>query len=236
MVKLLTEALRRTCHGNRRTVSTLEEIEKQLLGASQLDDLPALKSKLEFCLASVRTEVARQVADDRATCATLKTVTALRNSEPAPGGSGSAPPAYLPGRQEIRAYLDRARALDATYYAVVLSLDRMTAVENRFGSEAGEAYLLMASQSIAQRLGARDGLFEWSRQALLAIVESTGSGNSESEVANLSGAHRPCTMELGKRTVLIPISISSQCLRVSEAPDTDTLMEMIDSFVSKAAA
>jgi len=231
MDKVLTEALRRTCLGNQRAVSALGKIEEQLHGGTQFEDLGVLKSTLELCLATVRAEIARQVVEGRATRATLETVIAHRPSESVSVEYRSDSPTGLPGRLEGRAYLEKARASDAAIDAVVLSLDRVRALESRFGATARAAYLLIASQAIAQKLGGRDELFQWGDHTFVAIVPCSGSGHLD-----LCGPYRPCTIQVETSTVLIPISISSVCLRISEALDTDALMERIDSFLLKAAA
>lgn len=231
MEKMLTEALRRACYRNQRAVSALGEIEEQLRSATQLDDLGVVKSKLALCLAAVRAESARQIADGGTTRATLETAIAQRNSEPDAGGPRSDTPTGLPGRQESRACLEKARISTTKIDAVALSLDRMSVVESRFGATAGEAYLLMASQAIAQKLSGHDELFQWGCHTFLAMVQVSGSGH-----VDLCGPHRPCTIKVDARTVLIPISISSLRLHVSDAPDTDSLMERIDSFLLRVEA
>jgi hypothetical protein len=119
MLESVTEALRATCHANQRTVYSLGQIERELRGASQIEDLRTLRGKLETCLDSVRSEVAQHLAEGSAVHAALNAVSA-----PPP-----APPVArlreelslgLPGRDESRDWLENARLSHSAVWAVAL--------------------------------------------------------------------------------------------------------------------
>lgn len=239
LVKLLTDVLRDSCHSNERIASTLGEIEQELRVASQAEDIRSLKVRLQTCLASVHTEIERQVAERDTTRTTLDTVTATANLKLSVVASGTHPITGLPERSEAHVYLEKVRAFQAAYYAIVFSLDRSSIVKSRFGSRAADGHLLAASQTIAQSLEVGDQLFQLNSQAFVAVVERSGSlAGVQSEFGRLGDARRneEYTLSIGQRAVSIPISISSLCLPVWEAPNTDSLMERVDSFVLKVAA
>ena len=237
MVTLLTDVLRQSCRGNQRTVSSLSEIEKELQEASQLDDIRAVKSRLERCLSSVHTELERQVVESRSAGEVLKTMRVGSMQAVAAEEVGEDQVTGLPGRSQARSCLEALRASSAAYYAIVLVINRLSTVNSRFGYEAGDAYLLEASQMVAQKLRTQDQLFRWSGPALLAVVAREGAAELvNAEVSRIANPRQDCTVALSGRSILIPVSFSSLCLPVWESAELDTLIEQFDMFILNVSA
>ena len=232
MVSLLADVLRQSCRGNQRTASSLSEIEKELQDASQLDDIRALKSRLERCLSSVHTELERQVVEARSTGEVLKKVRATSLQPNIVEESGEDQVTGLPRRSQARFLLETLRASSSAAYVLVLVINRLSTVNSRFGYEAGDAYLLEASQMVAQKLLHQDQLFRWSGPALLAVIAREGSAEIvHAEAARIANPRQDCTVALGGRSILIPVSFSSLCLPLWEFADLDALFEKIDTFI-----
>jgi GGDEF domain-containing protein len=236
-VILLTDFLQRTSQTRQRTSQSLGKIEKELRAASAAEEVGALKARLETCLVAALSEVTREIASSGSVRAKLESMTGGMVPAVATGEAGADPVTGLPGIEEGRACLEKARTAGTSVWAVALSLDRLPALMNRFGAPACETYVLAASQSIAQKMGNRDLIFQWGARGFLAVIERSGSAESvRDEMTKLSATQRPYTFTVGERQLLIPLSISFLCVPVWNAPDVDQVMRQIGAFVSKEAA
>jgi hypothetical protein len=78
--------------------------------------------------------------------------------------------------------------------------------------------MLMASQSIAQKLSDCDQLFQWGGQGFLAVIERSGTiENVRNEIVQMSAAQRPFTFTVSDRKILIPLQSLSYVCRLDGA-------------------
>jgi diguanylate cyclase (GGDEF)-like protein len=235
MVSMLASALARACQGNQRAVTNLQGVEKQLKSALQLDDVRAAKLKLEECLAAVQAESERQMVE--ASVSTRSANRALHDplvrqawNEP----DAADPVTGLPGKIPARRAFEEALQYGEHWAVVPVVVDRIEAVNLRFGRAAGDQILLAIGQILAQKLGPRDQLFRWHGPCFVALLERPPSVEGiRSEMARLMGLRIDHTIKLGRRAILLPVTLSWTVLPLWENASMQEIVEQVDEFVAK---
>lgn len=234
MLVMLTTAIAKLLHGNERAVHSLEVIDRQLQQASQLEDLRSIRTRIEICLDSVRAEAADQTERSRLVRGTFKAASAAPVVRTAMEVTGTDPSTGLPGRSAACEALAAAVAADDSKFAAGIVVERLAAIANRFGAETADEVLLMVCQMLAQRLGPGDQLFRWSGPGFLALLHREMDLDAvRAEVARWSNPRPEFTIEVHERTILLTPSYSSLVLAAWQAPETESLVSQIDSFILK---
>jgi FixJ family two-component response regulator len=83
----------------------------------------------------------------------------------------SSTPAGLPGPAEARSHLESRLGTDPACYVLLVKLNLLPTVEERYGEEAALRYLKDAVRHLSQMMSSGDRLFHWSRGVLLATIE-----------------------------------------------------------------
>jgi FixJ family two-component response regulator len=83
----------------------------------------------------------------------------------------SAGPAGLPGPAEAKSHLESRLGADATCYVLLVKLNLLPTVEERYGELAALRYHKDAVQFLSQMMHPGDRLFHWSRGVLLGVIE-----------------------------------------------------------------
>lgn len=83
----------------------------------------------------------------------------------------SAGPAGLPGPAEAKSHLESHLGTDPTCYILLVKLNLLPTVEERYGEDAALRYLKDAVRFLSQMMSSGDRLFHWSRGVLLAAIE-----------------------------------------------------------------
>ena len=96
IVALLTGVVARACKTNERAVASLETVGKQLRHASQLEDIRAVKVRLEDCLSAVQAEAERQATAAADTSQALEASASSATASAAVASSGCDPVTGLP--------------------------------------------------------------------------------------------------------------------------------------------
>ncbi len=136
----------------------------------------------------------------------------------------------LPSFQMIPPALGVAVAAGRNSYAVLLCVDRIEIINSRFGSASGDRVLISLGERLAQRFSGADLLFRWRGPGFLAIIERTESEMAvRDEVARAVSARLEQEIELGGRSVLLPIS-SSWVLVPLKNSSAETVLKKLDVF------
>ncbi len=234
MLVMLTTAISRMLHGNERAVRNLDAIDKQLQHASQLEDLRSIRTRIEVCLDSVRAEAADQVERSKLVHGAFKAASAAPVVRTAMEVSGTDPSTGLPGRSAACEALAAAVAAGDSKFAAAIVVERLGAIGNRFGATTADEVLLMVCQTLAQRLGPKDQLFRWSGPGFLAVLHRELDLDAvRAEVTRWSNPRPEYTIEVNDRTILLTPSYSTLVLAAWQAPETESLVSQIDSFVLK---
>lgn len=231
MVQMLTNTIATVSSAGTANVARLSEIEKRVASASEIDDVRTIKSRLSDCLIDIRNEAERQRKNNAATIQELSQgLEDARNRAP----DGVETPAQdtvtgLPLRQAAETTLATASQAGAPAFAAVLVLDRLQAVNLRFGREIGDQVLREFARSIRKKLSATDQLFRWNGPTLLAFLPRPGAiERVRNEVAQIVDTKLEHTIETGSRSIMIPTAARWAVFPMMAAPRL--LYQRIDTF------
>lgn len=232
IVRMLTSTVGIISGASQASINRLGEIEKQVLSAAELDDVLVIKGRLSDCLFDIRNEVERQKTR---TAEILEQVNQGLGDPAAisPNETEPAPDAVtgLPQRHAAEAALSHASQSGGRSYAAVLVLDRLQALNARFGRSVGDEVLVAFSSMVKKKLSVEDQLFRWSGPTLLAVLQRRGTIEGvRAEIARVVEAKMEHTIETGSRSILIPIGARWAVFPMMAAPRL--LHHRIDTFTA----
>jgi|SRR5579864_1543350 len=236
MVSMLTETVISIGDSSTHSVSKLQDIEKAIERTRVMEDIQMLKLRLGECLEAVRDEASRQKRDGQSTLQTLRKE--LENTQ-GRMGSFRLPPDLdaatgLPGKVEGERAIDAALAAPAGKFLLIAVCSRVQAVNARFGYAVGDRVLNAFAEHFKKGLAASDGLYRWQGPALLAVIERAERiDRVRAEIRQFADLKLEKTMEVGQRTVLIPVTASWSVFPI--APPRDILLKQVEAFATAQA-
>lgn len=238
MLAMLTETVAAISAGSERTITRLQSIEKQLERASMLEDIRALKSKLSECLLAVREEARQQREETARTIAELRNeIKRAQQRQNAIAHPRRSEAAQDLGRAEAEAALARAIEQRLHAYAAIFVLERYDLISGRFGPNAAEQLAGFFRHHLAQGILSSDAVFRWSHSSFLVLMEHTGSLDEvRAEVHRVASMRLEWTLQIGTRTVLLPVSSRWMVIPVFHFPSLRLLVEEIETAVAGTTA
>jgi diguanylate cyclase (GGDEF)-like protein len=236
MVKMLTSTVRSVVAAGDTNVSRLTEIETRVASASELDDVRLIKSNLSDCLNDIRNEAERQRKENDSTLEQLGQALDQCRKQPKdlPETTAHDPVTGLAQRPAAETALALASQGGAAAYAAVLVLDRLQAVNLRFGREVGDEVLNEFARTIRKKLSRADQLFRWNGPVLLALVNGPSSIEIvRTEIARIVETKLEHTIETTSRSIMIPIAARWAVFPMMAAPRL--LYQRIDTFTAVGA-
>lgn len=231
MIIMLTKAMARQLDGGQRNSTVLDTFERQVGKASELDDLKTVRASLETCLASIQIERSRQATEQASLREMVNTVVTNPAVAESFASEGEDPLTGLPNMTSAQARLAEIIQTGVTAYAVAIRLDSLQIINARYGRQAGDDFILRATQLLAQYLQPNDLLFRWSGSAFLAIlVRPHTIGVVRAEIERLAGKLREHTTMLGNSSVVFRICASSTCLPIRRYSDIEALNTDVNAF------
>jgi GGDEF domain-containing protein len=233
MVSMLTRTIISIGASSETSVNKLQTIEKAIEGVRMVEDIQVLKMQLDECLHAVREETLRQKADRQA---------ALENLQQELDGSrermGSMAVRVLvdgatglPGKNEALKAMQEAMASPKGKFLLVAVVSRVQAVNARFGYAVGDRVLEACAAHFKKNISARDQLFRWQGPALVGILDRHERiDHVSAEVRQFADTKLEKTVDVGNRTVLIPISCSWSVFQI--APPVEVLLKKLDIFTA----
>ena len=176
-----------------------------------LEDVRVVKAHLGECLQSVRGEALRQKEEGKAALESIQLE--LAQSQERMGGFSVGPnldaATGLPGRVEGERGLHDALASPGTKFLLLAVINRLEAVNARFGFAIGDQVLALAAEHFRAALHTDDKLYRWNGPALLAVMCRTADISSvRDEVRRFADKKLEKIFVIGSRSVLLPISAS----------------------------
>jgi len=140
----------------------------------------------------------------------------------------------LPGAGEAKKHLDTVVGKDATCYVAMIKLPLLKTIEERYGEEAAEEYLIGAVQWLAMSLKPTDRMFQWSRDVLMAVTpRQAGPAMLRLEFARLMSTSHEHVLNVDGRKVVSTISLAFDMLSVSQFKSVKDLIEAFDAKLVK---
>jgi GGDEF domain-containing protein len=232
MVKMLTSTVGSISARGRVNVNVLSDIERRVAVVSDLDDVRTMKSRLSDCLAEIRKETKRQQVETEETIQELRRGLERHQITPATAQSrGLDAITGLPLRGDAEAALTESGLSGTRSFAVVMVLDTLQMLNERFGSGAGDEILIAFTRKVQEYLNPGDQLFRWGGPALLALLARPVSfENVRNEVAHVMDDRMEHTIRTSSRSILIPIA-PRWCL-LPMMTTSRRLFQKIDDFAA----
>jgi len=168
------------------------------------------KGKLESRLAHWRADRERQLTE------------VTKGDREEAGRPNSSPPAGidactgLPDRFEAEKSIGERFGEGRGLFAAIFTLQRLPAINARFGYAVGDRMLLVEAQFLARQFP-RDRLFRWTGPSILVLLERPASTEAvRSEVGRTGAGSFQVNVDLHSRSVLIPVSARWQLVASSE--------------------
>jgi GGDEF domain-containing protein len=231
MIAMLTQTVIAVGASSEASVTKLQEIEGSLNQALRVDDIRLLKTQLGECLLSVRGEALRQKAEGKIALESLQKELAQSQV----GSSGASPvsldPATgLPGKADAERELQQA-SLTGPCFLLLAVVDRLQAINARFGYAVGDKVLGLAAQHFRSSLPAEDKLYRWQGPALVAVLHRHSALDSvRSEVGRFAEKKLEEMFNISGRSILLPISASWTVFPL--VPPLDVLFRKIEIFTA----
>ena len=232
MVTMLTATVKAVTASNSAQVSALGDIEHRIVTASELDDVRLMKSRLGDCLTEIRKETERRQKEADETIERLNQgLTDARQRIGAALSEAQDRVTGLPGRPVAEAALARVGQEGSQVYAAIMVLDRLQALNARFGREVGDEVLASFTSLVQTNLRAEDTLFRWGGPTLLALMPRTDIIDMvRSEVSRIMAIKLEHTVQMASRSLLVPISARWTVIPVMAA--VRLTCQKIDTFAA----
>lgn len=141
-------------------------------------------------------------------------------------------PAGLPGPDEARSHLESHFHVDPHCFALIVKLNLLATVEERYGEEAVARYLKEAVQYLLRALHPSDRLFHWSKGVFLAVIERQISPAAvRMEISRLLHDPPQHVLEVGGRRTMIAIATSFDLLPVVRFTSFDEMLAAFDAML-----
>jgi len=233
MVSMLTQTVITIGSSGESSVAKLQDIEKSMERVRMLEDMQLLKLRLGECLEAVREEALRQKTDGQSTLETLKKE--LEISRERVGSVAAAvdldAATGLPSKKEAMKAIQSAIASPRNKFLAVVVVSRVQAVNARFGYAIGDRVLAAFAEHFRGNLGASDQVFRWHGPALVAVLQRESPLETvRTEIRRFAEVKLEKTIEVGNRTVLLPISASWSMFSV--APPMEELLKKMEAFTA----
>jgi GGDEF domain-containing protein len=237
MVKMLTMTVSAISSAGAMNVGRLGEIEKQVHGASALDDVRTIKARLADCLADIRREAERQ---QKETGATIDQLTqglseARKTTVDVTSGAVRDDVTRLATRADAEAAMTEPPKPGGQVFVTVMVLERLQAVNRKFGVEIGDKILAEFARLVRKSLPADDRLFRWGGPTLVAMMTRPAAMERvRMEVAGIMDAKWEHTIQTASRSIMLPITARWAVMPMMAAPRL--LYHKIDVFAAVPGA
>jgi diguanylate cyclase (GGDEF)-like protein len=137
----------------------------------------------------------------------------------------------LPAKKEALKALQTALGAPQNKFVVVAVVSRVQAVNARFGYAVGDRVLATFAEHLKKNLGATDQLYRWHGPAVIALLDRADRIEEvRTEMRRFADVKLEKTIEVGARTVLLPISASWSVFAVE--PTLDALLKRLEAFTA----
>jgi GGDEF domain-containing protein len=232
IIKMLRDGLVKMAGESVQSVQSLNRIGGELERSNGFTDLESLKLHLGSCLTAFREEIEREKSASKAMVEGLQIqVETLREfAEKSPSRKLDAA-TKLSVQEDCVAAIRAAIAKGTRHHAVVMVVNRVQPINARFGREAGDRMLLAFRNYIEKQLDPSDRLFRWTGPAMVAIMERPQAPDQvRLLVKRMFDTPVQETLDIGSRSVLIPISAAWSVITLTSTPEA--VDKQIEAFIA----
>jgi len=150
---------------------------------------------------------------------------------------GMDPCTGLPGRGEAEKAIRKEIADGRHIWGVVLILQRLPAINARFGRSVGDHLLITEARYLRQQFSENDRLFRWIGPSFVALMHRPNSPEAvRSEVNRMCLSRFHATVVLDSRTVLIPLSVRWHLLASADHNSATEFIGTLQTLISDSDA
>ncbi len=234
IVTMLTDTIKSLSTAGAASLSRLQDIERRLEKASEIEDMRALKIHLADCLKGLQMEQKRQAAVNQVQVAALRSE--LRRNEQALRAEQVVESldllTGLPSRPAAEEALSACCEHGAGTYAVAFVVERIMSINTRFGHAAGDQVITLMGDHLKRSFSVDDRLYRWTGPSFLLILKREQLlAEVRAEVVRSLSVRLEKTLEIGKRSVLLPVSASWAVYPLENETGAEPLIEKIEVFV-----
>ncbi len=235
ILRMLSHSLLEVSQASDTASSKLRGIEKEIENASRLDELVLIRARLNESLQALAEENSRQrkqaaeLADQLRGQLTSVCSQPERHLDPVTGLPDGATAVA-----EIGALL--AGGSQEAGYVAVFRLDRLDAINSRYGYAVGDRVLLSCARQLAKQLAGADQLHRWHGPALVAILQRpVRLHDVRVEVSRIASMRHDELIELNNRSVLVSLSCMATTIPLREHSSSETVVRTIEGFLQAFA-
>ncbi len=234
MVSMFTDTISSLNNSGQRTVEHLREIEQDIERATLIEDVRSLRVRLGECLSNIRDEIDRQesitaelgsqlVQEQELSAETVVDSRSIvqTTNDPVTG---------FPTEKQAESALVSAIEDEHDYFVVPIIAKGAEKIYAQLGSEVGDSCLYKLAERLRVLTSRGDPVFRWRGVAFLAILKRPATTTEvRREVYNVINAQRDESIQIGGRTIWLPVSAAWDVIAVK--PPLSSLMSRIDQFI-----
>jgi len=227
LVALLLDAISADSLTSPGARADLASIRRNVAAASR-EDLSEAATTLAAVLPRWREEIEQRLGALFPANGTRHLIAAKPGIDPCTG---------LPGRGEAEKAIRNKLGGGRPFWAVILILQRLPAINARFGRKVGDQLLITEARQLEKQFGEHDRLFRWIGPSFIALLDRSGPPETvRSEVNHLCLSQFHANLVLDSRTVLIPLSIRWHLLASADYHSPTEFIGTLQTLVSDAEA
>jgi GGDEF domain-containing protein len=233
IVSVISETTVNVAGGSEQAAARLCEIQQRLSAAIRIDEVHALRTRLDECLKELREEAARQKSEAEVQAREIKEQLHRATAQLAAMAQGDTldPNTGLPSESPARAAFRKAASEGGNKYLIIAVANRLQSVNLRFGRTAGDQVLKAIAEFLSSKLTPADRIFRWRGPTLVALLErGHGLAGVRAELNRFSQGHIEQILIVEGRRVMVPLNVSWLVMPLSS--NIDNLMSAIDKFVA----
>jgi GGDEF domain-containing protein len=206
MIAMMSDTIVKIGGANEGTAARLQDIEKQLVGVSAVDDVQILKARLADCLQNVRTEIESHRSQSAATIEALQSQLDQAGEQPEQFQARDEV-TDLPNFAAAEAALAIAAREPARHFVAIFVVNRVQLINARYGAAIGDQALNVARNHLAASLSGM--LFRWRGPSFLSLLQHPGHVEQiRAELQRIASCKLEKNVEFGSRSVLLPITLA----------------------------
>ncbi|MGH9658970.1 MAG: diguanylate cyclase domain-containing protein [Bryobacteraceae bacterium] len=223
MVGMLSQTIVSVATCGERSLSRLQDIEKQIERAAAVEDIQALKLKLSACLESVREEVVEQRKESNAFVEglTKELVQVKERTQPRLSMEIDRLTGF-PTRPKAEEEIAAACGEGNSSFLAVFAVNRLGPVNARFGFAVGDQIIQVFADHLKKQFPAGDFVCRWSGGAFVAVIQRDGPLSAvRAEVARISASPLDTNVHLRGRIVPLPVTARSIVFSLGDIEATE---------------
>ena len=225
-VGILTDSLLQAANGSSESSKRLSRLRTEIEAISGLNNLAAMNTRLRNCLEGVRDEISRQNEHHAQIQKELRRLTTLESGAP-DVDPGTGLPGAGAGMQAVRELISGGRSGRLLAFA----LDRLEAINLRYGFAVGDQILLIFAQHLGQRLQPGENLFRWRGPCFVMLSDRPVPDSvAAAEAARTSATRLEYSVQSTDREITIRIISSWTVVPISPGSSADDVLRKIDEF------